>query len=76
MPGKEFTAGEVAALVEGLRGEFRVVAGVVVPLREDVAELKERFGSLETEVRAMGDGMRVAFPDLVRRVAKLESLKH
>ena len=48
-----FTAREVAVLVEDLRSEFRTVAEVVLPLREDMAEVKERLGKVEDAVSVL-----------------------
>lgn len=68
-----FTAREVATLVEDLRGEFRAVSEGVLPLREDMAEVKERLTSLETEVRLLKDAVRVAIPDHETCISRLES---
>ena len=71
----DFTRNEVAALVENLRADFRVVAEVVLPLRDDMIEVKERLSAVEIEVRSLKDVVAVAIPDLTRRVGRLESLK-
>ena len=75
-----FTPSQVAALVESLRSEFRVLAEVIVPVRIDITEMKEkitvigdRFTHVETDVRSIKDAFRIAFPDLTQRVSKLET---
>lgn len=78
MPGVEdkFTAREVAALVEDLRSEFRVVSeGLVslLPLREEMVEVKERLTKVEERLGSVEDVLRIALPDLTKRVSRLES---
>ena len=69
----KYTAREVAALIEDLRSEFRTVSEVVIPLREDMMEVKERLSSLETEVRSLKDVIRIAIPDHAKRLTRIES---
>lgn len=68
-----FTPREVAALVEDLRGEFRAVAEVVLPLRKDMIDVKERLSAVEFGLRTLTDAFRVEFPALKSRVSALES---
>ena len=68
----KFSAREVATLVEELKGEFRTVSEVVLPLREDMVEVKERLSSLETEVRSLKDAIRIEFPPIKGRLSALE----
>ena len=49
----KFTAREVAVLIEDLRSEFRTVSEVVLPLREDMAEVKERLTKVEDAVSVL-----------------------
>ena len=69
----KFTSGEVAALLEELRGDFRGVAEVVIPLREDMAEVKERLTAVEGRLVRVEDGLRVGFSSLDKRVSALEA---
>ena len=71
MKDDKFTAREVVVLVEDLRSEFRAVSEVVVPLREDMAEVKERLTGLEGEVRLLKDAMRVGLPSINARLLAL-----
>lgn len=68
-----FTAREVAVLIEELRGEFRAVSGVVFPLREDMIEVKERLSSLEVKVQSLNDVVRLAIPDHAKRISRIET---
>lgn len=70
----KFGSQEVMALLEDLRGEFRSVSEVVLPLRDDMGEVKERLGTLETEVRSLKDAVGLSIPSLAKRVGRLESL--
>lgn len=68
-----FTAREVAVLVEELRAEFRTVSEVIIPLREDMAEVKSDISVLKTDVLYLKDAVRVGFPEINRRLSVLES---
>ncbi len=59
-----FTARQVAALLEDVRGEFRSVSEVVLPLREDMAEVKDRLTRVEERLIGVEDAVRLAIPDL------------
>ena len=69
---ERFTAREVGVLVEELRSEFRAVSEVVLPLREDMADVKQRLFVLEIKVQSLDDVVRLAIPDLNKRVTCLE----
>ena len=70
---ENFTPGRVASLIEGLRGEFKVVLDVILPLRQDMVEVKERLSAVETRVGSLEDVVRVAIPNLATRVERLET---
>ena len=72
MKEENFTSNQVATLVESLRSEFQAVAEVVVPLREDMMEVKERLTRVETELSHVKDAVRIAIPSLNKRVERLE----
>ena len=76
MEADKYTAGEVAVLVEGLRSDFRAVSEVVIPLREDMIEVKERLTSLENEVRSIKDVLRITLPDHAKRLTRIETHLH
>ncbi|MBI2167124.1 MAG: hypothetical protein HYU34_02635 [Candidatus Omnitrophica bacterium] len=67
-----FTPREVAVLVEELCSEFRTVSEVVRPLREDMADVKERLTTLEFKVQSLDDAVRLSIPGLNKRVSRLE----
>ncbi len=69
----KFSAREVAVLVESLRSDFWGLGEVVVPLREDMAEVKERLSTLEDKVLSLDDAIRLAVPHLAKRVSRLEA---
>jgi len=69
----KFTAREVAVLVEELKSEFRTVAEVVAPIPERLSAVEERLTIVETEVRSLKDVIRLAIPDLSKRVSRLET---
>ena len=83
----KFSAREVATLVEDLRSEFRAVSEVVLPLREDMAEVKERLTKVEDCLTFVEDGLKglsgrvtrletavtESIPPLSRRVSRLET---
>ena len=62
----KFSAREVGVLIEDLRGGFRAVSEVVVPLREDMAEVKQRLTGVEERLTAVEDALRVGltFPNV------------
>jgi len=70
---ESYSSNEVSTLLESLRSEFRSVAEVVLPLREDMADVKTRLSAVETELVALRDVVRVAIPFHERRITKLES---
>ncbi|MBI3252099.1 MAG: hypothetical protein HYZ52_02110 [Candidatus Omnitrophica bacterium] len=72
---KEFTAGQVAALVEDLKGEFRTVAEVVTTVHEDMMTVKEEMIEVKNRLTALEDAVRVAVPSLEKRLLKLEATK-
>ena len=72
----DFSAREVAVLVKELKSEFRTVAeGVVslLPLREEMVEVKERLSAVENRLIVCEDAVRIGMPDLYKRVTRLES---
>ncbi len=73
MKEESFTSNQVTAIIESLRGEFRAVAEVVVPLREDMIEVKERLTKVEMELIQVKDAVHIAIPSLTKRVERLES---
>ena len=70
----EYTPNQVAAIIERLEGKFQFVLDVAAPLRDDMTEVKESLNKLEVEVHSLKDVIRVAVPDLSRRIQKLEAV--
>ncbi len=70
---QNYTPNEVAALIEDLRSEFRVVSEVVVPMREDMAEVKERLSRVEDDLRSIKDVLRIELPSMRSRLSDLEA---
>ena len=73
MEKEHFTAREVGTLIENLEGKFNLVLEIVVPLRTDMVDVKQRLSSLETEVRSIKDTIRVAFPAMNERFSRIET---
>lgn len=69
---KNFTSNEVAALVEGLKSDFRGVAEGVTSLQENMTDVKDRLSNIESKVSQLKDAVSIAIPDLNKRVTKLE----
>ena len=77
---KSFTPNEVAALVEELKSEFRVVAEGVTGIDERLETVEERLSGVEEKLESVKerltgveDAVRVAIPSLTSRVTKLEA---
>ena len=68
--GENFTPNQVAAIVEDLKSEFKVVLDVVIPLRKDMVEVKERLSAVEGEVRSLKD---VVVCSVLPRITRLET---
>ena len=68
-----YTPNEVVAIIERLEGKFQFVLDIVVPLPERFERVEIRLTKVEDEVRSLKDVIRVAIPDLTRRVSRLES---
>ena len=69
----KYSAREVVAIVEDLKGEFRVVAEAVTGLSERVGGLETRVSSLEVRVGTLEDVIRIGVPSINRRLASLEA---
>ena len=65
----KFTAREVGVLIEQLRSEFRTVSEVVLPLREDMIEVKEGLSRVEIDLRSIKD----ALPNTFKRISRIET---
>ena len=67
--GKSFSNNEVMALIESFRLDIRLIAEDIGSLKEDMTEVKNRLGSLETKVQTLEDAVRLSLP----RISKLEA---
>ena len=77
---KNFTSGEVMALVEDLKSEFRAVAEGVTSLdermcglEEDVQTLKDDMTVIKSDLVLIKDAVHLAIPSLNNRLKKLET---
>ena len=76
MTEDKFTAREVGVLIEELRSDFRTVSeGLtsLLPLKEDMIEVKNRLSNLEFEVRTLKDVIRVEIPSIKSRLSAVEA---
>lgn len=73
MANDQFSAREVAVLIENLENKFNVVLETVIPLRNDMAEVKERLTSVEQKLTSVEDVIRVAFPAINNRFSRIEA---
>ena len=76
----KFSSREVVVMFEELRGEFRTVSEVVIPLREDMGEVKERLERVEERLTRVEDGLsavggviKSTLPNLAKRVDRIEA---
>ena len=67
-----FSATEVATLIENLERKFDVVAEAVLPLRENMADVKERLSAVEFRVGSLEDVVRTAIPSLSREITEVK----
>ena len=72
MTNKSFTSTEVGTMLESLRSEFHTVSEVIIPMREDIAEIKDRLTAVETRLIRVEDIVRIAVPSHERRITALE----
>ena len=70
---EHYTSTEVGVLVESLRSEFRTIAEVVVPLREDMIDVKARLSNLESDMKEVKSVIRIALPSINQRLSALEA---
>ena len=67
-----FTATEVGALVEELRGDIRLLAEGFGVMGGDIRILKDDVSILKTDVSLIKDTFRVTIPDPEKRITRLE----
>ena len=67
-----FTPTEVATLIKNLKRKFDVVAENIIPIREDIADLKEDMGEVKIRLTSLEDVVLTAIPSLASRVSVLE----
>ena len=72
-PNGNFTPGEVMALLEELKSEFRYVTEVVAPLPNRLEAVEKRLSAVEERLTKVEDGMRVGFPAVNVRLSALEA---
>ena len=67
-----FTNTEVVTLFESLKLSIEVVAEGVTSLQDDVHILKEDVSDIKVRLRTVEDAVKIAIPDLNKRVTQLE----
>lgn len=72
-PEKVYTATEVGTLLESIRSELRVLADGLKSLLEWKEQVDARLARIEERLILVEDTVRVAIPDLYRRVKRLET---
>lgn len=72
-PEKDYSVTEVGTLLESMDKKIDFLMEVVVPLREDMAEVKERLTNVETDVRTIKDVIRIEIPSMKSRISTLEA---
>ncbi len=70
-----FTPGEVRAIIEEFRSEFRVFGERLDTVCQDVAVLKEDVHILKADMTTVKDVLRIAIPELYARVKALEDAR-
>jgi len=71
-----FTAREVGALIERLENKFQSVSeglAILMPLRNDMAEVKDRLSAVENRLFAVETVIRLEIPSIKKRGSTLES---
>ncbi len=69
----KFSATEVGTILESMNRKFDIILENVLPLRQNIAEVKAQLTNLETRFTLVEDTVRVAIPELFRRVQRLET---
>ena len=78
MPGpkkddKRFTTNEVAVLVESFKNDIHTIAEDLSSVREDISTLKEGMAEVKNDLTTIKDAVKVAIPEINKRVATLEA---
>lgn len=74
MNENNFTPSQVGTILEALDKKINILTESVLPLREDMAEVKTRLSAVEFEVRTLKDVFRVEFPSMRRRIEAVEKI--
>ena len=72
MKEENFTASQVAALIEDLQGQFQVVVEVISPLPDRLEKIEERLEKVEMRLTGVEDAVKIAIPSLTKRVDRFE----
>ena len=73
-PAKDtFTVTEVGTLLESLEKKIDHIGELVVPLPSRLSAVEERLSAVEVRLTGVEDAVRIAVPDLSRRVSGIES---
>ena len=69
---ENFTPTQVGALIESFRNDVAIIGEKVDSLELRVSAMDERLERVEDKVTKLDDAVRVALPDLFKRVKTLE----
>ena len=72
-PKRDFSATEVGTLLESVDKKIDFITETVIPLREDMADVKTLLTSLGIDVRSIKDVIRIEIPSMRSRIARLET---
>ena len=73
MNADNFTPSQVGTLLEAMDKKIDLLTEIVLPLKEDMSEVKGRLSKVEFRLTCVEDAVRVAIPSLAKRVTALET---
>lgn len=72
MKDENFTPGQVGTLLEAMDRKIDLLTEIVAPLPEKMAAVENRLEKVEFRLTCVEDAVRVALPNLNKRVEILE----
>ena len=72
-PDENFSASEVGALLERIESKFDTFAEALAPIPDRMLAVEERLTAVESHFMTMEDAVKIALPELFKRVTKLEN---
>lgn len=73
MEEKFYTPTEVGTLIESFRHDVSIIAEEVRGLSSRVGKIEVRLTCIEDRLTHVEDALRVGFPDIFKRLARIES---